>query len=338
MKRTLYQLLYYLPLMLLSALLVLLADIYHFAQSPLLYKQTIDYVLPAGFSLRQTVHDLAQHGILRQPRYRYYFLQLAKWNSEATVLKAGEYRITGTTTAQQFLQQLAAGKVLYHEVLFVEGWTFAQFLQAMHAKEYLQHDLLLPATETVMQQWGDDRTHPEGLFFPDTYHVTRGTTESALLQQAYQQMQVRLQDAWQHRAAGLPYRNPYEALIMASLVEKETGLPQEKPQVAGVFIRRLQQHMPLQCDPTVIYGLGNRFSGQLRRADLRDDTPYNTYRHRGLPPTPIAMPGADALHAALHPQLTQALYFVARGDGSHVFSTTLAAHRLAVARYRARKR
>ena len=184
-----------------------------------------------------------------------------------------------------------------------------------------------------MERLGYAGQHAEGRFMPDTYHFPRGTTDVAFLQRAYETMSSRLDKEWVQRAQGLPYKRPYDALIMASIIEKETALPKERSAIAGVFVRRLERGMRLQTDPTVIYGLGKHFDGNLRRQDLSSDSPYNTYMHAGLPPTPIALPGRASLHAALHPALGDALYFVARGDGSHVFSSSLAAHNKAVRRY-----
>ena len=189
-----------------------------------------------------------------------------------------------------------------------------------------------------MEQLGLPGVHPEGRFYPDTYHFPRGTSDAAFLTRAYATMERRLNDEWNNRAENLPFGTPYEALILASIVEKETGKPEERARIAGVFVRRLQKRMRLESDPTVIYGMGEAFDGNIRRADLKRPTPYNTYVHKKLPPTPIAMPGGDAIHAVMHPEMRGELFFVAKGDGSHHFSATFDEHRRAVAEYQLRRR
>jgi UPF0755 protein len=206
-------------------------------------------------------------------------------------------------------------------------------LDALKQDPVITHTLQAPDARQLMLELELDKAHAEGWFFPDTYHFVRGTTDKDLLQRAYASMRSQLEEQWQQREEGLPYRRPYEALIMASIIEKETGIPEEREQIAGVFVRRLQKGMRLQTDPTVIYGIGESYDGNIRLRDLRTDTPYNTYTRSGLPPTPIAMPGLAAIRAALHPAAGDSLYFVASGGGAHVFSSTLEQHNEAVIKY-----
>jgi UPF0755 protein len=223
--------------------------------------------------------------------------------------------------------------VVQYPLTLVEGWTFRQVMEALQADERLEHLIEDPSAEAVMARLGRRGVHPEGRFFPDTYHFTRGSSDLDILKRAHAAMERVLAEEWEARADGLPIESPDEALILASIIEKETGLASERAEIAGVFVRRLRLGMRLQTDPTVIYGLGDDFDGNLRRADLRNDHPYNTYVHAGLPPTPIALPGREAIRAALNPADGETLYFVARGDGSHAFSVTLEEHNRAVRKY-----
>jgi UPF0755 protein len=248
-------------------------------------------------------------------------------------IQAGTYRIMTGTTPPALLKQIVEGRVAQFGLTLVEGWNIYQVMDAIERSDSLKHTLRGMSNAQIMERLGRPAEHPEGRFFPETYKFPKGLTDLAFLQRAYRLMEERLAYEWEQREPGLPYKSPYEALIMASIVEKETGLASERRQIAGVFVRRLKKGMRLQTDPTVIYGLGVGFDGNLRRRDLLADNPYNTYRKAGLPPTPIAMPGADAIHAALHPAPGNALYFVARGDGSHHFSATLEEHNGAVIKY-----
>jgi UPF0755 protein len=290
----------------------------------------IDYEVQPGTSLRQLAHELAARGLLREPRY---LVLHARLTGAADHLQAGEYAIEPGMNAAQLLKALVAGKVVQHALTLVEGWNFRELMQAVDDDPNLKHTLEGVAPEAIMERIGAPGVHPEGQFYPDTYHFPRGATDVAFLKRAHELMQQRLATEWKERADGLPYDTPYQALIMASIVEKETAVPEERTQIAGVFVRRLKRGMRLETDPTVIYGLGESFDGNLRRSDLKRRTPYNTYVHKGLPPTPIAMPSGASLHAALHPARGDDLYFVARGDGSHQFSATYEEHRRAVARY-----
>lgn len=290
--------------------------------------------VPAGRSVRAIARDLAGRGLIEQPRFLEW---MARHSGAAARLKAGEYRIEPGTTPELFLRQLVDGRVVQYGLTIVEGWTFRQLLDAMHGHDALQHTLKGQSDEAIMTALGQDGEHPEGRFLPDTYHFPRGTTDAAFLKRAYTAMQAILAREWASRAPGLPLESPYEALVLASIVEKETGVAEERARIAGVFVRRLQKGMRLQTDPTVIYGIGAAFDGDIRFADLRRDTPYNTYTRSGLPPTPIALPGVDAIRAALHPAEGKELYFVSKGDGSHVFSATLEEHNRAVRQYQLKR-
>jgi len=310
-------------------------DFRHFADSPLeLPEDGIQYILKPGGSVTTLATDLKALGVLEN---RLYIRLLARWEGQASQLKAGEYLFTVGMSPRSVLNLIVAGKVVNHTLTLVEGWTFRQMMEAVNQNDVLTHTLNDLTDEEIMQRIGHAGEHPEGRFFPDTYHFPRGTTDISFLQRAYNAMDRFLQFEWERRDIGLPLKTPYDAMILASIVERETGVPLERPEIAGVFIRRLQKRMRLQTDPTVIYGMGDAFDGNLRRRDLKTKTPYNTYTNYGLPPTPIAMPGADAIMAALHPAPGSSLYFVARGDGSHQFSETLEIHNKAVRKYQLKK-
>ena len=228
---------------------------------------------------------------------------------------------------------MTEGRVSQAQISIIEGTTFRQLRNLLDADPDLRHDSTAMSETDILQRVGAPEAHAEGLFFPDTYYFASGASDLAILKRAYQTMQQRLQESWQQRSPGLPLQTPYQALILASIVEKETGQASDRDMIAGVFINRLRRGMRLQTDPSVIYGMGDKFDGNLRKRDLLTDTPYNTYTRAGLPPTPIALPGLAALQATLHPAKTDALYFVARGDGSSVFSKSLAQHNRAVAKY-----
>lgn len=291
----------------------------------------VTYTVEPGSNFRTVVNDLRERGWWAHPSR--YFLWQVRQRGIGGKLKSGEYEIVPGMTALQLMDQLVSGRTVQHQVTLLEGWTFAQVRAGIERSDVLQQTLRGLDDAAVMDRLGHAGQHPEGRFFPDTYHVTRQTTDLDLLRRAHGRMEEVLHAAWNKRAGGLPYRNADEALIMASIVEKETGLAAERSRIAGVFVQRLKRGMKLQTDPTVIYGIGRSYDGNIRRKDLETDTPYNTYTRDGLPPTPIAMPGRDAIEAALNPADTDALYFVARGDGSHVFSRTLEEHNQAVAKY-----
>ncbi len=293
------------------------------------------YTLEAGGSASSLGRDLAEQGILSSPLY---MRVLARMDGNARRLKAGEYLIPPQTTPSGLLSLLASGKVIQYPLTLVEGWSFQQIREALNADSRIENTLDGLDDKAVMARLGRPDDLPEGLFLPDTYHFPKGTDDLRMLRRAMQSMDDVLAAEWKLRDEGLPLETPYQALILASIIEKETGLASERPQIAGVFIRRLRKGMLLQTDPTVIYGMGDAFDGNIRRTDLRRDTPYNTYTRAGLPPTPIAMPGRAAIHAALHPADGSSLYFVARGDGGHVFSATLKEHNKAVRRYQLKRK
>ena len=290
----------------------------------------ISYTIKPGMNLKIIGEDLVQQGLLE---HRYYLILEGRLQGSESRLKAGEYLLHPGTTQRQLLEQFEAGKVVQHSLALIEGWSYKQIMQAVSSNEVLIKTLPDTDSKTLMSALGYADVHPEGRFFPDTYHFPSGMTDVEFLQRAYEKMLVVLDEEWQQRAKGLPYMTVDEALIMASIIEKETAVANERAAIAGVFVRRLQKGMKLQTDPTVIYAMGENYNGNIRRKDLKTDSPYNTYVFSGLPPTPIALPGIEAIHAALHPEQAETLYFVAKGDGSHYFSKTLKEHNRAVAKY-----
>ncbi|MEL7448843.1 MAG: endolytic transglycosylase MltG [Pseudomonadota bacterium] len=290
------------------------------------------FVIDPGSTLGSVAHDLESAGVLAQPRW---FVWLARWRQSAGAIQAGEYLLSPGTTPDELLEQFTGGRVVQHTFTIIEGWSFRQLREALQTAPLLEQSLAGVADDAVMRELGFEDQHPEGRFFPDTYAFPRGTTDAALLKRAHDRMQRELAAAWGERAEDLPLANPEEALILASIIEKESSLDSERDAIAGVFVRRLRRGMRLQTDPTVIYGLGDAYDGNIRRDDLQRDTPYNTYTRKGLPPTPIAMPSATSLAAAVAPREGTALYFVATGDGdgAHYFSDTLEEHNAAVQRY-----
>ena len=290
----------------------------------------VDVDVTPGTPLRQVALELHQQGALPQPLD---LVWLARLRGDAHAIRAGEYLVQPGITVAGLLDLLKSGKVVLHSLTLVEGWTFAQVLAAVESDPNLLHHLKGLHDAAIMTRLGYAGEPPEGHFFADTYQFPKGTSDVAFLQRAYRDMQIHLDSAWQNRAPDLPYSSPYQALILASIVEKETAQPAERPEIAGVFVRRLQKGMRLQSDPTVIYGLGGVYTGKITYKDLRTDTPYNTYTRNGLPPTAICMPSLASLEAVLHPTPGNALYFVARGDGTHQFSATLAEQNTAVEKY-----
>lgn len=290
--------------------------------------------VPAGAPLRSVAAELADSGVLGHPRLLTWYARLT---GAATRIHAGEYAIDPGTTPVRLLDKLVAGDVLMHQLTIVEGWRFSDLLRTVRGHSAIRPTEL--GEDEIMDALGKPDSHPEGQFLPDTYAFPRGTPDIELLEWAHRSLEERLQEAWARRSADVQISTPYEALILASIIEKETALETERRLISGVFHERLRRDMRLQTDPTVIYGLGDGFDGDLRRRDLSADTPYNTYTRRGLPPTPIALPGAAAIDAAVDPE-AGALYFVATGlpDGSHYFSSTLEEHNRAVERYLARLR
>ncbi len=309
-------------------------QLFSFKNSPINLNQEQVFVVTSGSSLNKIARTLQAEGLIDQPRY---LTLLGRWYGHAENLKVGEFLLNPGMTPLQVLDKIVAGNVLQYKLTLVEGWTFKQVIQAINGHEKLNHELKGLNAEQIMQKLGKPDEHPEGRFLPETYQFTAGMTDLDFLKRAYEAMEKTLQQAWQQRDKGLPYQSPYEALIMASIIEKETGLPSERAEIAGVFVRRLKKNMRLQTDPTVIYGIGDSYDGNIRRRDLRRDTPYNTYTRHGLTPTPIALPGADAIHAALHPAAGNSLYFVSKGNGSHYFSASLKEHVNAVRKYQLKR-
>ena len=308
-----------------------------FADMPLnLPSAGVIYNLPAGTSVSSLAQDLERKGYLAKPLY---LRLLARVEGHAQRIKAGEYRLQAGLTPRELLSLLVSGKVTSYSITLVEGWNLRQVKEALLHHPALMQTIAEISDEEIMRRLDDEieQRHLEGRFLPDTYHFPKGDTDLSVLKRAYRAMQIRLDQEWQQREPSLPLKNSYEALILASIIEKETGVVSERPEIAGVFIRRLNKGMKLQTDPTVIYGLGERFDGNIRRRDLLQKTPYNTYVNKGLPPTPICMPGAEAIRAALHPKPGKSLYFVAKGGGYHHFSTTLKEHNRAVRKYQLKK-
>ena len=306
-----------------------------FASTPIpLASSPLDFSIPVGASLRGAAQQMAASGLGFSP---WQFELLGRLGGKATEIKAGSYEASEGITPWQLLMKLSRGDVTQSEIVLVEGKTFRQFRAALDGSPDLRHDTAGLRDQDIMARLGATERSPEGLFFPDTYLFAKQSSDLEVLGRAYRNLRARLDSEWQARDPALPYGSAYEGLIMASIVEKETGQPADRPEVAAVFVNRLRQGMLLQTDPTVIYGMGERFNGNIRKQDLTADTPYNTYIRTGLPPTPIAMPGLASLRAAFHPAASQMLYFVSRGDGSSKFSRTLEEHNRAVANYRKRQ-
>ena len=316
--------------------LLAVAGLGWYAFSPLkLRSDPAEFSIKPGSSLKSATRQIAESGIELSA---WQFNLLGRLLGKASTIKAGSYEAGSGITPLALLDKLTAGDVTQTDVVFIEGWTFRQLRAALNSDPGVRHDSAALSNAEIMSRLGAPERSPEGLFFPDTYVFGRGTSDLDILRRAYAAMDRQLQTAWELRAPDLPYRSPYEALIMASVIEKETGQSTDRALIGGVFVNRLRIGMMLQTDPSVIYGLGEEFDGNLRKKDLRADTPHNTYTRAGLPPTPIAMPGLAALQAALNPAKTTALYFVARGDGSSEFSRTLAEHERAVTKYQRRGR
>lgn len=295
------------------------------------------FEIESGASFRSVSDELAAQTIISHP---VMFRAYARWLGQASEIQAGDYRIRHGTTPVQLLEQFTSGDVQLYSFTIIEGWNQWELLDALHQNANVEASLTDADWPALLEELEAAAHHPEGLFLPETYHIPRGTTDRALLRQAFDLMQTVLREEWADRDEALPIKTPYEALTLASIIEKETARVDERAKISGVFVRRLGKRMRLQTDPTVIYGIGKAFDGNLTRKNLQTDTPYNTYTRHGLPPTPIAMPGRAAIHAALHPAKGEELFFVATGleDGSHAFSTTKAEHDAAVTEYLKRLR
>lgn len=322
-------------MLLVTATLLFAVAAYGWLEKPLSLKlppgsQVLDLEVEFGTAPRGVAEVVVASGVNTPASWLYAWFRAS---GQARQIRAGSYEITPGTTPRTLLRMLVRGEESLKSVTFPEGWTFRQVLTALQSAEQLRPDTRGLSPDEIMQKIGKPGLHPEGRFFPDTYTYAKGSSDLAVLERAARAMDKRLQIAWAQRQPNTPLKSPEEALILASIVEKETGKPSDRGNIGGVFTNRLRIGMLLQTDPTVIYGMGASFDGNLRKRDLQTDTPYNTYTRGGLPPTPIAMPGRAALLAAVQPAQTDALYFVARGDGSSQFSATLEAHNRAVNKY-----
>ncbi|MEE9338877.1 MAG: endolytic transglycosylase MltG [Methylococcaceae bacterium] len=287
-----------------------------------------------GDSFNKITDKLIQQNIAIKPLW---FKLIAYQKKVSNKLKTGEYELQSGLTMPDILSKLVEGKSLQYSITFPEGWSFKQIFQEIKNNPYINHTLEKNDYKSIMMKLSSDYEHPEGLFFPDTYFFEKNATDLSLLQKSHTKMLSVLNTEWEKREKGGPLENAYQALILASIVEKETGAAEEREKIAGVFTRRLETGMLLQTDPTVIYGMGDEYKGNIRYKDLRKPTPYNTYVIKGLPPTPIAMPGKEAIYAALHPAKGKSVYFVAKGNGTHIFSETLREHNNAVNKYQRKK-
>ena len=294
----------------------------------------VEVEIPRGASFRSVMDALDKAGIKVR---RFEFETLARAKRQERGIKAGSYEIAEPVTPGELLEKLTRGDVTQAQVAMIEGLTFTQFRAILDASPDLKHDTAGLEDSQVLARLQAQETHPEGLFFPDTYLFAKGSSDLAVLRRAYRAMQRHLNAEWEAREPNVPYKSAYEALIMASIIEKETGKASERDLIGGVLVNRLRIGMRLQADPTIIYGLGDLFDGNLKRSHLVEDGPYNTYTRAGLPPTPIAMPGLASLRSAVRPGKTEALYYVSKGDGSSQFSRTLDEHNRAVARYQLRR-
>lgn len=289
-----------------------------------------EFSIKQGSSLTSVANQLADAGVLDDARL---FILLSRIKGLASSVKAGDYEFAEPITPLELLNRITKGDISQSEIKFIEGWTFSQLRQTLDEHPALRHDTANLSSSEILQLIGAPETAAEGLFFPDTYFFARGSSDTAILKRAYKVMQNHLNIAWSEREPDLPLKNPYQALILASIVEKETGRENDRGMVAAVFVNRLRFNMLLQTDPTVIYGLADKFDGNLRKKDLLTDQEYNTYTRRGLPPTPIALPGLASIQSVLRPAKTDALYFVSKGNGESHFSTNLADHNRAVLKY-----
>ncbi len=288
------------------------------------------FSIAQGSSLKNISQQLTDAKILSNP---WSFILLSRYKGLQSSIRAGDYSLTGNISQVALLDYLVKGDAQQYEIKFIEGWTFPQLRKILYEHPAIQNDTIGLSDEEILQLIGAEETSAEGLFFPDTYYFVKNSSDINILQRAYRTMQNHLQTAWSARMESLPLETPYEALTLASIIEKETGLESDRTEIAGVFINRLRIGMRLQTDPTVIYGLGDQFDGNLRKKHLQTDQAFNTYTRAGLPPTPIAMPGLSSIQAALNPAETKAIYFVAKGNGESQFSTNLDDHNRAVNKY-----
>lgn len=316
-----------------ALLLIALGFVFnHFLNIPLNNKQIVIFYIPPKSNINSIANKLHRQGTLAYPKL---LITFARLEGKAKKIKAGEYKIDPGMTPLQLLHNLEAGKVFFRQFTIIEGWTLKQVMTASNLNPYLSHRASQIQQDVLLKKMGSTRKTLEGSLFPDTYLFAAGVSDVIILKKAFTNMQRILSKAWQNRALDLPYKTPYEALIVASLIEKETAKSEERAKIAGVILRRLKKNMRLQIDASVIYGLGDEYKGKLTLQDLKKDSLFNTYLHDGLPPTPIAMPSLPSIVAALHPMAGTELYYVARGDGSHKFSDTLIQHRNAIQQFHA---
>jgi UPF0755 protein len=318
----------------LTAIIALGAAGYYVTKPLAIATLPIDFSLQPGSSLTSASRQLKQANVIEDDQI---FILLGRVMGVASKIKHGSYQLSQPLSMYRLLEVITKGRVAQSDLTIIEGWTFKQFRVALNANPKIRHDSLDLSDAEIMQRIGATEKHPEGFFFPDTYNFPIGSSDLDLLKRAYQTMHKQLQANWLNRDKDLPLASPYEALILASIVEKETGKAKDRTMIASVFVNRLRKGMMLQTDPTVIYGIGDKYDGNIRKRDLLKDTAYNTYTRYGLTPTPIALPGKDSLYAALHPATSSALYFVARGDGSSQFSSTLIEHNQAVNKFQLKK-
>lgn len=308
----------------------------YYARTPIPLERTpFVFALKQGSSLKSAAHQIQLVGGLNN---EWLFVLLARGLGKAAQIKPGNYQLEHEVTPLQLLNMISKGQVEHSSLTIIEGSTFKELREMLNAEPTLRHDSAILSETDILERIGAEEHAPEGLFFPDTYNYDKGSSDIAVLKRAYQLMQRNLQETWKKRDPDLPFKSSYEALILASIVEKETGQAVDRPMIASVFVNRLRKNMRLQTDPTVIYGMGDKFDGNLRKRDLTHDTPFNTYTRDGLTPTPIALPGLASLQATLHPAPSHAIYFVARGDGTSQFSNTLVEHNNAVNRYQLKQK
>lgn len=321
----------------LAAMGLVYADYQNTLEKPLAFTDTQRaFTVNKGWSSKRVAAELEKTGVIDKPHWFYLYARLSE---KGVAIKSGEYNIVGSPTMPELIDVFVDGQTIQYSANIIEGSTFKQVRERLAANADLVQTMKDMSDEEIMSQLGLAGQHPEGLFFSDTYRFPKQTTDIQFLQRANKMLQTVLEEEWQQRDKDLPLNTPYEALILASIVEKETAAPEERPLIAGVFSSRLKINMRLQTDPTVIYGIGDSYDGNIRRSDLRTDTPYNTYTRGGLPPTPISMVGREAIRAVMHPEATSHLYFVARHDGSgtHQFSDTLEQHNAAVRKYQLKR-
>lgn len=309
-------------------------DYHSFLNQPVAVTEETEFVVEKGWSAKRVSRELVKHKVIAKP---HWFDVHARLEKKASSIKVGEYTLTPGMTPPDVLNLLQTGQSRQYSFSVIEGSTFKQVKQKLAGASNLTSTLENMSDAELMAAIGKEGVHPEGQFFCDTFSFPKGTTDLDFLQRASDTLDRVLQEEWDQRQPDLPLKSPYEALILASIVEKETAVAAERPLIAGVFLSRIVKKMRLQTDPTVIYGMGDRYDGNIRRSDLTTDTPYNTYTRGGLPPTPISMVGREAIHAVLHPEATTSLYFVAKGDGTHKFSETIDEHNAAVRKYQLKK-